>query len=289
MAVSLHAPSKYKNGSSFARQTSFRRQSGQIKTKKIQRKWKLKIKHIIFAFVLLVGFFYGFGRLYLFMISWAKLNIKEVDIVCTKAEIHKDIQHHFAGKYLGNILLLNIGQLQKQLAAHRWIKSIHIRKIFPSSLKIEIKERIPAALLEKEHLYMIDKDGILLERLLSHSRLDLPLFIDKNRFQRDLDLKLDLAWACLDSLEAQDQEKIAVIDLSEYENVSLRLKGSETWLKLGNDRFNEKIRLFHNNLPLFEKYGPLEYIDFRCQDRLILQPQIHEKSENILDSGKEAY
>jgi cell division septal protein FtsQ len=288
LAVSLHAPSKHKSGSSFAL-TSFRRQSGQIKTKKIQRKWKLKIKHIIFAFVLLVGFFYGFGRLYLFMISWAKLNIKEVDIVCAKAEIHRDIQHHFIGKYLGNILLLNIGQLQKQLAAHRWIKSVHIRKIFPSSLKIEIKERIPAALLEKDHLYMIDKDGILLEKLPSNSKLDLPLLIDENRFQRDFDLKLDLAWACLDSLEAQDLDKIAVIDLSEYENVSLKLKDSETWLKLGNDRFNEKFRLFNSNMFLFEKYGPLAYIDFRCQGRLILGPQIREKPENILDSEKEAF
>jgi len=276
LAVSIHAPSKYKSGSPLARQTSFRRQSGKIKTKKIQRKWKLKIKHILFAFVLLVGFFYGFGRLYLFMISWERLNIKEVDIVCAKAEIQRDIQRHFAGKYLGNILLLNIGQLQEQLAAHRWIKGVHIRKIFPSTLKIEIKERIPAALLEKEHLYMIDKDGTLLEKPPSNIRFDLPLLIDENRFQRDVDLKLDLAWACLDSLEAQDQDKIAVIDLSEYENVSLRLKGSETWLKLGNDRFNEKIRLFHNSTPLFEKYGPLVYIDFRCKDRLILQPQIHD-------------
>ncbi len=278
MAVSIHA-----------RQTSFRRQSGQIKTKKIQRKWKLKIKHILFAFVFLVGFFYGFGRLYLFMISWEKLNIKEVTIVCAKIDIQKDIQRLFAGKYLGNILLLNIEQLQEQLAAHRWIKSVHIRKIFPSSLKIEIKERIPAALLEKERLYMIDKDGVFLEKLPSYPKPDLPLLIDQDLFQRDFGRKLDLAWACLDSLEAQDQDKIAVMDLSEYENVSLKLKDSETWLKLGNDRFNEKIRIFHNNMPLFEKYGPLEYIDFRCQDRLILQPQIREKTENILDSGKEAF
>jgi hypothetical protein len=97
-----------------------------------------------------------------------------------------------------------------------------------------------------------------------------------------------LAWDCLETLEAQDRENIAVIDLTDYENVSLRLEDSETWLKLGNDQFHEKMQLFHKNMALFEKYRPLEYIDFRCQDRLILQPFTNPNAENSIDSGKEA-
>ena len=289
MAVNIHASTKYKSGSLLSRQASFQRKRGKITTKKIQGKWKLKIKHILFVFVLLVGFFYGLSRLYLFLISWERLNIKDVEIVCSKHEIQRDIGQYFAGKYLGNIILLNIGQLQEQLASHRWIESIHIRKIFPCSMKIEIKERIPTALLQKDHLYMIDKDGVLLEQIPSESRPDLPLLIDKGLFQRDFDQKLALAWECLKTLEAQDREKIAVIDLTEYENVSLRMHDSGTWLKLGNDQFHEKMYLFHKNTVLFEKYGPLEYIDFRCQDRLILRPLTNQKAENTIDSGKEGF
>jgi hypothetical protein len=92
----------------------------------------------------------------------------------------------------------------------------------------------------------------------------------------------------LETLEAQDRKKIAVIDLTDYENVSLRLEGSETWLKLGNNRFHEKMQLFHKNTVLFEKFRPLKYIDFRCQDRLILQPFTDLNAEKSIDSGKEA-
>jgi cell division septal protein FtsQ len=289
LAVNIHASTKYKSGSLLSRQASFQRKRGKITTKKIQGKWKLKIKHIVYVFILLVGFFYGFSRLYLFLISWERLNIKEVEIVCSKDEIQRDIRRYFAGKYLGNILLLNIGQLQEQLASHRWIESIHIRKIFPSSMKIEIKERIPTALMQKDHVYMIDKDGVLLEQIPSESRPDLPLLIDKGLFQRDFDQKLALARECLETLEARDRDKIAVIDLTEYENVSLRMGNSGTWLKLGNDQFHEKMFLFHKNTALYEKYGPLEYIDFRCQDRLILRPLTNQNAENTIDSGKEGF
>lgn len=287
MAVNIHASTKYKSGSLLSRQSSFQRKKEKIKTKKIQGKWKLKIKHIVCVFVLLVGFFYGFSRLYLYLISWERLNIKEVEIVCDKAEIQRDIGRYFDGRYLGNILLLNIGQLQEQLAYHRWIESIHIRKIFPSSMKIEIKERIPTGLLQKDHVYLIDKHGVLLEQIPSDSRPDLPLLIDKGHFQRDLDQKLALAWECLETLDAQDRDKVAVIDLTDYENVALRLEDSATWLKLGNNQFHEKMQSYHNNAVFFEKYGPLEYIDFRCQDRLILRPLTNQNAENSIDSGKE--
>jgi cell division septal protein FtsQ len=289
LAVNIHASTKYKSGSLLSRQASFQRKRGKITTKKIQGKWKLKIKHIVCAFVLFVGFFYGISRIYLFLISWERLDIKHVEIVCSKDTIQRDTGRYFAGKDLGNILLLNIGQLQDQLASHRWIKSIHIRKIFPSSIKIEINERIPTALLQKDHVYMIDKHGILLEQIASKSRPDLPLFIDKGLFRRDFNQKLALAWKCLETLEVQDREKIAVVDLTEYENVSLRMEDSRTWIKLGNDQFHEKMDLFHKNTFLFEKYGPLEYIDFRCQDRLVLRPLTNVLAENTIDPGKEGY
>ena len=131
-------------------QTSYRRKRGKIETKKIHRKIKLKLRHILLTFVLLVGFFYGFSRLYLFLITWEKLIIDKVEIICQKEEIQRDFQHYFEKRYLGNLLLLNIGNLQELLATHTWIEDVHIRKIFPSTIRIEATDRIPIALLKKE-------------------------------------------------------------------------------------------------------------------------------------------
>ena len=272
-----------------SQQTSYRRKRGTIATKKIHRKIKLKQRHIAIAFVLLVGFFYGFSRGYLFLITWEKLTIDEVVITCRKDEIQRDFQRYFERRHLGNILLLNIGELQDRLASHTWVEDVHIRKIFPSTLRIEAIERIPIAVLEKGEYYLIDKEGILLQKISKDERLDLPVLIDDNRFQRDYDRKLALAWACLDGLKDTYKSQIRVLDLTEYENVTLQLKNSETWLKLGNSRFEEKFQSFFQNTALFRTYGPLEYIDFRYEGRFVLRPIPLQERDNALDSEKEAF
>ena len=289
MAVNIQASFKPKGGSLLSQQTSYRRKRGKIETKKIHRKIKLKIRHILVAFLLLLGFFYGFSRFYLFLITWEKLNIEEVEIISQKEEIQGDIQNYLARKDLGNLLLLNIENLQERMTTHPWIKEIYIRKIFPSTIRIETKERMPIALLEKDGYFLIDKEGILLQEISPSERPDLPVLIDANRFRRDHDMKLSLAWACLESLEDSVRKQIGVMDLTEYENVSLRFRNTDTWLKLGDSRFGEKYRSFTENMALFKTYGPLEYIDLRYEGRFILQPLPKKKMNKALDSEKEAF
>jgi cell division protein FtsQ len=289
LAVNIHATFRHKGGALLSGQTSFRRKRGKIETKKIHRKIKLKIKHIIVSFLMFVGFFYGFSRLYLFLITWEKFNIQEIEISCHKDDVRQDIQRFMSGKYWGNILLLDIKKLQGQLAAHQWIKDVHIRKIFPSTIRIETQERIPVAVLVKDKCFLVDKEGILLQEISPGERPDLPLLIDADRFRKDYDLKLALAWECLESLGQTERGHISVMDLTEYENVSVRLKNPDIWLKLGNTGFHEKMRLYRQNMTLFQKYGPLEYIDFRFEDRLVLRPQSQSTRSGATDSRKEAF
>jgi hypothetical protein len=136
---------------------------------------------------------------------------------------------------------------------------------------------------------LVDKEGVLLQEISPGDWPDLPLLTDINRFQKDFDLKLALAWDCLESMGESEREQVRVMDLSEYENVSIRLKESEIWLKLGNDRFYEKLQIFHDNTALFQKYGPLEYIDFRFEDRLVLRPHPMSTRMNTPGSEKEAF
>ncbi|MBS3819166.1 cell division protein FtsQ/DivIB [bacterium] len=274
MGVPYNPAYKYKLASWFSGSGQFKRSKRKTRSKKIQRKIKLKIKHILVFFLGLMGIFYLLQQSYLFLITWDKLNVNEVQIVCGNPEIKENLHRFFENRELGNLLLVNIHNLQHVVKSHSWIKEVRVRKIFPSSLKIHVTERIPQALLQKKKVYLIDSQGVLLEP--THPKLhpDLPLILGSHQFQNHSSEKLELALRMLQSVKPSLKKHVEVIDVSGYENVSIKLKNSPVWVKLGDSHFSSKLRLYQDLLPKFQKkYGPLQYVDLRFfQDRVIIKP-----------------
>ncbi len=290
MAYNLIPSARNRTHTFLSEPVQFQRARGKTKTKKIQRKIRLKFKHILFHLILIGGIFFALQRVYLFLISWDKLDIKDVTVLCRMPEIKEETQRFFEGKHLGNILLLDISLLQEKFTAHRWIKEVRVRKILPSSLKIEIKERTPVALLKQGHTYMIDEDGVFLEKIERGEKENLPLLIDSNTFKKDYEEKLNLAWECLRSLAPSEKERIEVLDLTEYENVIVRLKNNPTRLILGNTRFSEKINLYSRLRAKLERFGELEYVDLRLHDRIYIKPKRNIAQRNFIPTAnKEAF
>lgn len=275
MARHINPPFDYRTTALPSQSMQFQRGQGEVKIKKIQRKVRLKFKHILFFFFFLGGIFYLVQRFYLFLISWDHLEVKKIEIVCGKPEGKEEIEQVFDGKKLGNILLLDIGQLQEALTDISWIEDVQVRKIFPSCLKIKIKERQAVALLkkEKENLYLIDEEGVELRKINSAEYEHFPLLIDSNNFEKDYKEKLKMAWECLRSLSPSEKEQIEALDLTDYGNVTVQLKETQTRLILGSDRFSEKFKLFQSFSDQLEPYGTLEYVDLRIQDRLYIKPK----------------
>lgn len=273
MATQATSPLRYKANVFTSEPLQFRRKDKKTKPKKVQRRIKLKFRHIFFSFLLICGVFTLFQRAYLFLISWEKLNVDRIEVSSTREQIAGDIRTFLEGKHLGNLLILDIHTLKEKLTAHPWIKDIRVRKNFPSTLKIAIKERTPAALLQKNHVCLIDRDGVTLQKVGSLNTWDLPLFVDSKKFAENIDEKLDLGWALLDSFDPSEREKIAVIDLTEYENAKVQLEESTTWIILGGGRFQERIKLYRAQESLFNPYGPLEYVDLRFEERIYIKPQ----------------
>lgn len=290
MASHLNPPLKHRTHSFFSEPMQFQRGKGKIKTKKIQRKIKLKFKHILFSFLLLGGIFYSIQQFYLFLISWDNLDIKEIEIASRKPKVKEEIQLFFEGKNLGNLLLLDIGHLQDVLSAHRWVKEVRVRKILPSTLKIEIKERTPVALLKKGDLYLIDEEGVLLKKIERREEMNLPLLFDLDNFQKEYKEKLKLAWKCLHDLSPSQRERIEVLDLTEYENITVQLKKEQTRLILGDDQFSQKLKSFQESRAAFKKYGDLEYVDLRIPDRFYIKPKKNSSYRDLFPNlKKEAY
>lgn len=288
MAVNLNPALKYRTEPLLSKSFQFKRRREKIKTKKIQRKIRLKFIHILLTFLFLWGIFFLIQQIYLFLISWDNLDVKGIEITSKRSAVKEEIQEFFKGKNLGNILLLDIGHLQELLEGHRWVENVCVRKIFPSSLRIEIIERTPVAVLKKENFFLIDKEGILLEKINPHENQSLPLLVDSNNFEKDYKEKIALAWECLESFTPSERKKAEVLDLTDYENVTLKLKGSETNYILGAEQFSQKLKIFQKWRSHLEKYEPLEYVDLRFQDRLYIKSQKSTIQDLFPNSEKEA-
>lgn len=288
MATHLSPGYKHRARPFFSQTMQFQRAEGRTKTKKVQRKIRLRAKHILLFLFFLAAMFFSVQRVYLFLISWENLNIKSVAIVCGHPGIKDDIRHILQGKNLGNILLFDIHHLQDAFRWHRWVKEVRVSKVFPSTLKIEVKERIPMAVLRKVNLYLVDRDGILLEQVNPEENFNLPLLTDSNNFVEGYKEKLELAWKCLDSLSPQEREQVELLDLTDDENLALRLRNNPTKLIIGNDQFSKKIKLFQEYQAKLEKLGELEYTDLRFPGRFYVKLNKNSSGAPTANSKKEA-
>lgn len=273
MAIQVTSSLRYKATVFASQPLQFMRKEKKTKPKKVQRRIKLKFKHILFYFLFICGLFTLFQRAYLFLISWDRLKVERIEVYSPNEQIAGDIRTFLEGKHLGNLLILDIHTLKEKLVVHPWIKDIRVQKRFPSTLKISILERQPAALLKKDRIILIDREGVKLQEVDSLNTWDLPLLVDLKNFRRHTAEKLELAWTLLDDLDPSERGAIAVLDLTEYENVKVKLKDSSTWIIMGENRFREKIKIYRAQGPLLRQYEPLEYVDLRLEERIYIKPQ----------------
>jgi cell division protein FtsQ len=62
-----------------------------------------------------------------------------------------------------NILGLDIEALKARLRASPWVADATVTRTLPDTVRVEIRERVPLALAELDHLYLMDSDGGLID------------------------------------------------------------------------------------------------------------------------------
>ena len=272
--ATLNPSLKHRILPSYGESLEFKRGLEKVPVKKIQRKLTVRWKHIVLFFLAIAGFFFGLTKGYLYLINCDDFAVKKAEIACRQEFVGRDIRALLSASKLHNLLLLDIGSLRDRIEAHRWVREARLRKVFPSTLRVEITEREPAAILKAgESLLMIDRDGVWLEQLASREDANLPLLLDSASFGDSYQDKLALVWKCLDSLTAEQRLEVEALDLSEPGSVSLYLQGQSTRLILGAERFSERLSFIRSYKETMEgQNGPLEYIDLRFDDRIIFKP-----------------
>jgi cell division protein FtsQ len=181
-----------------------------------------------------------------------------------------------------NILIADLEQWRNALLVSPWVKDATLRKVIPSTIKIEISERAPMALGRIDgHLYLIDDQARLIaEHGADYTHFDLPVIDGLLRETSDGPVVIDdqrshLTMRVMNDLETQPRivGRVSQIDVSNPSNVVVILDDDEALIHLGVNQFAERLQSYLEMFTALRKKVPhIDYVDLRFGNRVYVRP-----------------
>ena len=237
----------------------------------------LRAGHVLALTALLAGFFLAFDRVYLFLITWDRLTVRTIELRCGREPVRQDLERFLRERPIGNLMLCDISALRRELRTHAWVRDASVQKVFPSTLKIEVMERVPFALLEKNGRALVDREANVLETSLS-ADWNLPVVRDEGGFRERFPDKWETARACLENLTEDERTRLLTLDCSDDGRLTLEFRDDPLRLIMDGSAVHDGAirdrldRFAACRAGLEERLGPLEYADLRFDGRIIVRP-----------------
>lgn len=273
MATYVDRLERIRKGPLAARPGAFQRGGRDASLQKNRRRRVLRLGHVVLLLLLLASFFTGFHEAYLFLITWDELTIRTVEIRCGRDDVRRALENRFASPRLGNLLLCDIQALRGEIQRLAWVKDVRIQKVFPSTLRIEVVERTPFALLERNGLGLADESGVVMEMVGFPAPYDLPVISDENGFRSRFLEKWEAARACLLGLPPDEKARLAGIRCSDFGRLELSFKDDPVNVVLTAGSTAEGLAFFRSRRPEWERrLGPLARVNLGYEGRVYLRP-----------------
>ncbi len=112
--------------------------------------------------------------------KWNYLRMKDSEVTGT-IHINPNIIHIALSEFKGeNLYLLEDDAVRDRLLQNPSVKDVRVLRIFPSTLKVVIEERLPIAYFQTDQneYYLIDEQGVLLDKVALSDGLDVPVFCE---------------------------------------------------------------------------------------------------------------
>jgi cell division protein FtsQ len=178
------------------------------------------------------------------------------------------------------MLHLDLRHIAEQLKKNPWVEKVQVRRFFPHTLKLEITEWEPAAVVNMGYIYYVDKKGEIFKPLTEGDNLDFPVItgITEEDLTKDPNgskemLKTALALTdMLGSGTVFKLEDISEIHIDKGYGYTMFTAQGGVPVKLGNGGFAEKLaRLSRIYRDLSTQLQALEYIDLNYSDKIVVK------------------
>jgi cell division septal protein FtsQ len=157
-----------------------------------------------------------------------------------------------------------------------------LRRVLPHTVDVFISERAPMGIGRLgTSLYLLDDAGNVIDEYgPNYADVDLPIIDGLSAAPRSGGLLVDPARAALARrllVSLQDRpdlaRRISQIDVADVRDAAVILKGDTTLLRVGEDRFAERLQSYLDIAPALRARVPeMDYVDLRFDERVYVRP-----------------
>ncbi len=180
------------------------------------------------------------------------------------------------------ILLTDAARWRERVLASPWVAEATVSKRFPSTVEVVVRERHPIGIARlHDELYLVDAGGTAIDQFgPRYGEFDLPIIDGLLQPKGDGPPEIDrdrsgLAARVLASIRSRPElsSHVSQIDVSEPEDVRVILDSDPAVVRLGSDRFAERLQAFVELSPAIRQHVPeIDYVDLRIEERVAVKP-----------------
>lgn len=235
----------------------------------------LRIFSIVRKIAVLISIFIAATGVYFYVRTHPEISVfplKHLTFIGNR-HLTDDELKAFAGVHLNeSLFMISNKEVSQHLLKSPWVKSVIVRKEFPDTLSMTIKETEPFALLNmNEHLFLIDENGKLLEELKGDSVPFLPVIAgDPFKEKKGFSEALNFIKVMNAKQFSSERDHVEIIANKPHE-LSITVDGMI--VKIGTGGYEEKLDRFIRLEEDIKNMGiPVDSIDLRFENRAIVKP-----------------
>ena len=181
-----------------------------------------------------------------------------------------------------NIFFIPLAQQKAQLEQIPWVESASVMRFVPNRLQVEIHERTPVAFARVgPRIFLIDAGGTLMELSQKH-KYSFPVILGMNpgeplstrapRMKAYNELVQEL-----DSTGAHHSQDLSEVDLSDLENLKVRVNdpAGDVLVELGSSDFLKRYQTYVSHVQEWrQQFQKLESVNLRYDNQVIVNPDM---------------
>jgi cell division septal protein FtsQ len=265
-----------------------------------RRRWYAALfpvgRYVLLTVVILLGVYYSATAI----THASALAIDDIAVTGNQRLPTHEIIGLLTGLKGQNLIVSDLDEFRARLVGSPWIKEATLKRAFPSSVKVTVRERVPIGLGRIDgRLYLVDERGAIIDQYRpAYAEFDLPIIdglkvdglggdaLKSGGVRNDglhgnaghtghNDARAALAAQVLMAVRSAPElaRLVSQIDVSDEHNAAVILDGDPALVYVGTDRFVPRLQAYLElAAAMRERVNNIDYVDLRFDDHIYVRP-----------------